>query len=308
MIIEKCELCPRRCGAYRDDSGSRGSWCGMPAAPVLARAALHRWEEPCISGTRGSGTIFFSGCILGCCFCQNDSISRGRQGQAVTVERLADIFRELEAAGAHNINLVNPTHYADAVLAAAERYRPSIPFVYNSGGYERVETLRRLEGLIDIYLPDMKYADPARSSRYAGVGDYFPVAAAALREMHRQTGEAVYAEEGGVRLMRRGMLVRHLLLPQGTGDAVKILQWVKENLPGVPVSLMAQYLPCGRAAEYKEINRRITKREYHKVLHALETLGLDGFIQQRKSSDALYIPAFDGTGVTLREEAERRSL
>ena len=308
MLMEKCELCPRKCGAYRDETVNRGGWCGMPAEPVLARAALHQWEEPCISGTRGSGTIFFSGCILGCCFCQNDSISRGRKGQAVTVERLADIFRELEAAGAHNINLVSPTHYAEAILAAAERYRPGIPFVYNCGGYERVETLRRLEGLIDVYLPDMKYADAARSRRYAGVDDYFPVAAAALREMHRQTGEAVYVMEEGVRLMRRGMIVRHLLLPQGTGDAIKILGWVKENLPGVPVSLMAQYLPCGRATDYKEIDRRITRREYDKVRRVLEELSLDGYIQQRKSSDALYIPAFDGTGVAISEHAERSSL
>ncbi|MCI8360564.1 MAG: radical SAM protein [Clostridiales bacterium] len=308
MVIEACALCPRKCGAYRDETGNRGGWCGMPAAPVIARAALHHWEEPCISGTRGSGTIFFSGCILGCCFCQNDSISHGRQGRAVTVERLADIFRELEASGAHNINLVNPTHYADAVLAAAERYRPAIPFVYNSGGYERVETLRRLEGLIDIYLPDMKYADPARSRRYAGVEDYFSVAAAALREMRKQTGENLYEEEQGTRLLRRGMLVRHLLLPQGTGDALQILGWIKENLPGVPVSLMAQYLPCGRAADYKEINRRITKREYDKVLAALEALSLDGFIQKRSSGDALYIPAFDGTGVTACETSERSRL
>ena len=296
-IIEACRLCPRQCGAYRDERENRGGWCGMPAAPVLARAALHFWEEPCISGTKGSGTVFFSGCILGCCFCQNDSISHGRKGKAVTAGRLADIFRELEAAGAHNINLVNPTHYVEAILEAVRIYRPGIPLVYNSGGYERVETLRRLEGIIDVYLPDLKYVDPARARRYAGAADYFPVAAAALGEMYRQTGVPQYKIEGETRLMQRGLLVRHLVMPQGTEDAIQALRFVAENLLGVPVSLMAQYTPCGRAAEYKEINRRITRRESDKVLAALEELGLDGYVQQRASSDQAFIPAFDGTGV-----------
>ena len=269
----------------------------MPAAPVLARAALHLWEEPCVSGVRGSGTIFFSGCILGCCFCQNYTISHGREGKAVTPERLADIFRELEAAGAHNINLVNPTHYADAILAAAELYRPKVPVVYNSGGYERVETLRRLEGLVDVYLPDLKFVDRERAGRYAGAPDYFASASAALMEMYRQTGKAVYEEEDGARLMRRGMLVRHLLMPQGTADAIRALTWIKENLPGVPVSLMAQYVPCGEAARCKEITRRVTQREYDKVLAALEELGLDGYVQQLESGVKTFIPPFDGAGV-----------
>ncbi len=295
--VENCRLCPRQCGAYRDPVGNRGGWCGMPAAPVLARAALHGWEEPPISGVRGSGAVFFSGCTLGCCFCQNYCISHEGQGRPVTVQRLAAIFAELEAAGAHNINLVNPTHYVQAVLEALQLYRPRIPIVYNTGGFERVETLRRLEGWVDIYLPDFKFWNPARAARYCGVADYPAYARAAVQEMYRQTGEPAYREENGVKLMTRGMIIRHLLMPQGTADAMAILSWIQEHTPGALVSLMAQYIPCGDAAQYGEINRKITRREYEKVLAHLEGLGLDGFVQRRESGSADYIPAFDGTGV-----------
>ena len=269
----------------------------MPAAPVLARAALHKWEEPPISGVRGSGTVFFSGCTLGCCFCQNFPISHGRQGTRVTVERLAQIFSELEAAGAHNINLVNPTHFVDAILEALQLYRPRVPIVYNSGGYERVETLRRLEGWVDVYLPDFKFWDRERAKRYCGVSDYPDVAAAALVEMYRQTGVPEYETQNGVKLIKRGLMVRHLLLPQGTGDAMRILDWLREHMPRTPVSLMAQYTPCGHAGQYKEIDRKITRREYEKVLAYMEELGLDGYVQQRSSGSSDYIPDFDGTGV-----------
>ena len=205
-----CTLCPRQCRAERTETQNKGGYCGMPASPVLARAALHYGEEPCISGTRGSGTVFFSGCSLGCVFCQNESISHKRQGKAVTPQRLADIFRELEQAGAHNINLVNPTHYAISIHKAVELYRPNIPIVYNTSGYERVETLKGLEGLVDIYLPDCKYVDSALSASLSGAADYFNFASAAIREMVRQTGPVLLDGDG---MMQKGTIVRHLVLP-----------------------------------------------------------------------------------------------
>lgn len=294
MRIERCRLCPRQCGARRDEKSGAGA-CQMPALPVLARAGLHFYEEPCISGSRGSGAVFFSGCTLGCVFCQNYEISAGRYGRTVTVERLSEIFRELEAAGAHNINLVNPTHFAPAIRAALELYRPSIPIVYNTGGYERVETLRMLEGYIDVYLPDLKYCDAARAARYSGAGDYFVRASAALAEMARQTaGEIV--EEG---LLKRGMIVRHLLLPQGTGDAIAVVRFVRETFPAARLSLMRQYLPLGRAADFPEIDRRVTDREYEKVLREVEALGFlsEVYVQEKESAEREFIPAFDLGGV-----------
>ncbi|MGI6270337.1 MAG: radical SAM protein [Candidatus Howiella sp.] len=294
MRLEKCTLCPRACGALRDEESGAGA-CKMPALPVLARAGLHFYEEPCISGSRGSGAVFFSGCALGCVFCQNHAISAGRFGRRVTVARLAEIFRELKAAGAHNINLVNPTHFAPAIRAALDLYHPSIPIVYNTGGYERVETLRLLEGYIDIYLPDLKYTDSARAARYSGAVDYFQYAAPALREMARQTAGEV--EEGG--LLKRGMVVRHLLLPQGTADAIAVARFVREALPAARFSLMRQYLPLGRAADFPEINRRVTDREYAKVLGVVEELGFPSevYVQEKESAKREFIPAFDLTGV-----------
>lgn len=293
MRLEHCTLCPRRCGARREENSGQGV-CQMPAQPVLARAALHFYEEPCISGTRGSGAVFFSGCSLGCVFCQNDAISHKRYGKAVTVDRLCEIFKQLEEKGAHNINLVNPTHYAHVVLAALERYRPAVPIVYNTGGYERVETLRQLEGYVDVYLPDLKYMDPERSKKYSGAADYFEYAAPALEEMYRQCGQPQLDENG---ILLRGMLVRHLILPQGTNEAIRIAAWVKAHLPKALFSLMSQYMPCGRAAMYKELDRRITRREYEKVLAAVRALELDGYMQDLTSSDMRYLPDFDGTGV-----------
>lgn len=293
MRIEACTLCPRSCGAKRDELSGNGL-CKMPAEPVLARAALHFYEEPCISGVNGSGAIFFSGCSLGCVFCQNYAISREKFGKKVTVRRLVDIFKELEAAGAHNINLVNPTHYVHAVLSALDRYRPSIPIVYNTGGYERVEILRRLDGYVDIYLPDLKYIDPVRSQKYSGAKDYFDYASAALLEMHRQVGDGQFDDNG---IMQKGMIVRHLILPQGTNEAIRVAGWVKENLPGVQFSLMSQYMPYGNAAKYKELTRPITAREYGKVLSAVREMGLDGYMQDLDSSDIRYLPDFDLSGV-----------
>ena len=288
-----CTLCPRNCRAERrDDAG--GGVCGVGALPKIARAGLHMWEEPCISGTRGSGTVFFSGCGLKCVFCQNEAISHGGEGKIVSVERLAEIFRELEAAGAHNINLVTAAQFVPAVIAALDLYRPRIPIVYNSSGYESVETLRLLNGYVDIYLPDYKYIDCGMAKLLSGAADYPQVALAAIREMVRQTGEAVYDDDG---MMLRGTQIRHLVLPGLTGDSMKILTMIADEFPGVPVSLMGQYTPFGKALSISGMNRKITKKEYKRVLAHMDAIGLPGYRQELTSADAQYVPAFDGTGV-----------
>ena len=294
-LIELCNLCPRMCGARRDAKRGNG-YCRMGAMPVVARAALHFWEEPCISGTKGSGTVFFTGCSLQCVFCQNEQISVRREvGRALTARELSDVFFRLIEQGAHNINLVNPTHFASGI-AEALRFRPlPVPVVYNSGGYERAETLRMLEGLISIYLPDYKYRDSALSQRLSGAADYPEHAAEAILEMVRQTGPASFDGDG---MLQRGTIVRHLILPGHTRNSIEVLDWLKENLPeGTLVSLMSQYVPCGRAADYPEIDRRITKREYEKVQQHLFALGLDGYVQERKSAKKDFIPPFDLEGL-----------
>ena len=288
-----CSLCPRRCGAARTETAGSGV-CGEGTLPRIARAALHRWEEPCISGTRGSGAVFFSGCALRCAFCQNEAISRGGCGEAVSIRRLADIFRELEDQGAHNINLVTAAHFIPAVLDALELYRPGIPLVYNSSGYESMETLRLLDGVIDVYLPDYKYIDPAMARLLSGAADYPDVAWAAITEMRRQTGKAVYDDQG---MMTRGTLIRHLLLPGLTGDAMRILTRIRDELPDTPVSLMGQYMPCGRARDIPGMNRRVTKREYDRVKAHMQVIGLEGYRQELEAASGEYVPAFDLSGV-----------
>ena len=288
-----CTLCPRNCHAERTDESGSGV-CGVGALPKIARAGLHMWEEPCISGTRGSGTVFFSGCGLKCVFCQNETISHGGEGETVSIARLAEIFRELETQGAHNINLVTAAQFVPAVIAALNIYRPQIPIVYNSSGYESVETLRTLEGYVDIYLPDFKYIDSGMARLLSGAADYPEVALGAIREMVRQTGAAVYDENG---MMLRGTQIRHLVLPGLTGDSVKILEMIAEEFPGVPVSLMGQYTPFGKALLMPGINRKLKKKEYNRVLDCMEALGLPGYRQALDSASDAFVPAFDGTGV-----------
>ncbi len=290
-----CTLCPRRCAAQRTPTSGRG-YCGMPSWPVLARAALHYGEEPCISGTRGSGTVFFSGCTLRCLFCQNRPISREGVGQPVSPARLADIFRELEAAGAHNINLVSPTPYIFAILQALELYRPSLPIVYNTSGYERPETLRLLEGAVDVYLPDLKYVDRELSGRLSGAADYFDFASQAIDEMARQTGPMMLDADG---MAVRGTMVRHLLLPGHTRSSFEVLDWLAgHHADDVWVSLMFQYTPMDGGYPYSELNRRATARECRKVWEHLTALGLtNGYVQDRSSAGKGFIPAFDLTGV-----------
>jgi len=288
-----CSLCPRQCRAERTENSNRGGYCGMPAELVVARAALHFGEEPCISGTRGSGTVFFSGCTLGCVFCQNREISHERYGKVITPERLADIFRELEQAGAHNINLVNPTHYAVSLCKALELYKPNIPVLYNTGGYERVETLNMLDGLIDLYLPDCKYVDSSLSSALADAPDYFQYNSAAIQEMVRQTGPMILDEEG---VAQRGTLVRHLVLPGHTQNSIEVLNWLA-TVENVWVSLMFQYTPYGDLAGHKELQRPLTRRECDKVWGHLSDLELNGYVQDRESNGTEMIPTFDLTGV-----------
>lgn len=295
MAIPHCSLCPRRCGIPRADTVPSSGVCGMPANPVLARAALHFGEEPCISGTAGSGTVFFSGCSLGCRFCQNAPISRERFGKTISVRRLADIFKELEAAGAHNINLVNPTHYAAAIRQALKLYKPGIPVVYNTGGYDRVETLRSLEGLIDIYLPDLKYVHADLAAELSGAVDYFPAASSAVLEMARQTGPIILDKNG---LAVRGTMVRHLVLPGHTRESLAVLDWLAEHRGKFWVSLLFQYTPISSIPEHPELSRSLTRRECDKVWSYLVDKGLtDGYVQQRGSSGTQFIPAFDLTGV-----------
>lgn len=288
-----CTLCPRNCGVERTAESGAGV-CRMGTQPKIARAALHMWEEPCISGTRGSGAVFFSGCGLRCVFCQNEAISQQGEGKIVTPARLAEIFRELEAQGAHNINLVTAAHFVPAVLEALNLYRPNIPIVYNSSGYESIETLRMLSGVVDIYLPDYKYIDPNMAAMLSGARDYPDVAFAAIAEMIRQTGAPVYDENG---MMQRGTLIRHLVLPGLTGDSMKILMRIRDEFPGIPVSLMGQYTPCGRALSMPGMDRKIKKKEYARVLAHMEAIGLDGYRQELGSADGAFIPSFDETGV-----------
>lgn len=288
-----CNLCPRKCGAVRVSDRGEG-YCRMPEAPVVARAALHLWEEPPISGDRGAGTVFFSGCSLGCVFCQNEQISHRDFGRPVTAERLRAIFYELIAQGAHNIDLVNPTHYAHVVREALAEPLP-VPVVWNSGGYDRVETLRAMEGKVQIYLPDYKYRSPDLAARYSGAPDYPQAAEAAILEMFRQTGPVRY-EDG---LLKRGVVIRHLLLPGKLAEAKAVMDWVAGQFaPGqVLFSLMSQYIPWGRAAEYPEIDRRLRPSEIRAAEGYMADLGLEGFTQGGEAARAEYIPAFDLTGV-----------
>ena len=289
--MASCTLCPRQCGVDRTE---RTGFCGMGPMPRVARAALHFWEEPCISGEKGSGAVFFSGCTLRCAFCQNYSISHEGLGKDISVGRLADIFKSLEDQGAHNINLVTATPFAPAVLEALALYRPGIPVVWNTSGYETLETLRMLEGAVDIYLPDLKHVSPRLSALCAGAPDYFERASQAIREMCRQTGPAQYDENG---MMRRGVIVRHLILPGCTADSMKALDFIAESLPpGTPVSLMRQYTPEPWCS-IKGLDRRVTDAEYDRVLTHFKYLELSGFTQEKEAADGGYTPDFDMTGV-----------
>lgn len=287
-----CNACPRKCGV---DRSKEHGFCGAGESFVVARAAKHFWEEPPISGTNGSGAVFFSGCNLRCVFCQNFEVSRAKCGKEITDERLTEIFDSLISEGAHNLNLVTATQYAERLSEILRDYHSTVPVVYNCGGYESLETLRKLEGLVDIFLPDLKFFDPERSLRYCGAADYFETASAAILEMRRQQPEDVF-EDG---LMKKGLIIRHLVLPKNVNQSRRIFEWIKENLGAKTyISLMAQYTPCGELESFPELQRRITRREYEKAVCFLEDLGFENvFLQELDSAAEQFIPAFDLTGV-----------
>lgn len=289
-----CNLCPRRCNALRNETQNIGGVCAMPQMPMVARAALHFGEEPSISGKNGSGTIFFSGCSLHCVFCQNSVISEKNTGMSITINRLAEIFKNLENQGAHNINLVTPTHYVDAIIAALDIYKPKIPIVYNSSGFENVDTLKKLKGYVDVFLMDFKYDDEAKAKLFSFAPDYPSICKNALLECYRQQSECVF-EDG---IMQKGVIVRHLLLPQSTRDAIAIFDWVIQNMPNAYFSLMSQYLPLYKAQNMPIINRKITAREYNKVVDYIVSSGFENcYIQDISSATKEYIPDFDFTGI-----------
>lgn len=285
-----CSICPRHCNVDRKKAVG---FCNSGENFRLARAALHYWEEPCISGKNGSGAVFFSGCNLRCVYCQNYEISHENKGVEVSDDRLIEIFENLVSQGAENINLVNPTHYSYQLSRVLSRWKSPVPVVYNTSGYEEVEALKSLDGLIDIYLPDLKYIRNDKSLKYSKAKDYFEKASLAIKEMRRQVSDLF--EDG---MMKKGLIVRHLILPQNTNSSLEILDWFKENLPDTYLSLMAQYVPCGDLSQYPEINRKITRREYDKVVDYALNLGLDKiFIQELQSADEKFIPPFDFEGV-----------
>ena len=290
--MDGCILCPRQCGVDRTE---RVGYCGSGSLPKVARAAKHHWEEPCISGTEGSGTVFFSGCTLGCVFCQNREISRGGTGREVTVEHLADIFKRLEGQGVHNLNLVTPTHFTPQILQALELAKPTVPVVMNCGGYERVETLRQWEGKVQVYLPDLKYFSTELSAKYSAAPDYFAVASKAIMEMHRQQPQLVW--EGD--LLKSGLIIRHLVLPGCMKDSLQILDFLDNHLPkdSFLLSLMSQYTPTENCKQFPEINRRVTTYEYRKVADRAAELGFSGFAQDRRSAKEEYTPPFNLEGV-----------
>ena len=295
-MSKKCSLCPRLCLADRNITTG---YCGVKNTLRVARAALHFWEEPCLSGEEGSGAVFFTGCNLRCVFCQNYEIARAEQGKEITIERLTEIFLELQDQNANNINLVTATHYVPQVveaLRAAKEKGLHIPVVYNCGGYESVETLKMLEGLVDIYLPDFKYLDSERAKRYSRAGDYPEIAKKALAEMVRQQPEAVFDERG---IMEKGVIVRHLMLPGGIKDSKAVVNYLYETYGDqIFLSLMNQYTPLPHVAEYPEINRKLKKFEYDRLVDYAIFLGVEnGFIQEGETAKESFIPAFTNEGV-----------
>ena len=283
-----CNLCPRRCGAERSERTGSG-FCHMGTLPVVARAAAHMWEEPCLSGTRGSGTVFFSGCTLGCVFCQNEPISHHELGQGMDAGQLCRLFQRVEELGVHNLNLVTPTHFAPVIFEALSMRKMQIPVVWNSSGYETVEMIRQAKGLVDIFLPDFKYASVKTAVQLAAAPDYFEVTLAAIQAMCHQTGAPVYDENG---MMQSGTLVRHLILPLRTAESIRILDTIAQELPaGTPVSLMRQYTPMN-GVDIPGLDRRLTTREYVRVRDHMLELGLPGYLQQKESATSAYTPAF----------------
>ena len=306
LALSQCNVCPRNCGA--DRTNGKTGFCRAPYLPKVALVSRHDWEEPPISGTKGSGTVFFSHCNLGCVFCQNHDISQDGFGQEITVERLAEIFLEQQERGFHNVNLVSAVQFIPQVakaLTIAKKQGLTIPIVYNSNGYESIDGLKMLEGLVDIYLPDFKYWDDALGLEYSKAPHYRETASASILEMRRQTGADVLDENG---IMKKGIILRHLVLPGHYKDSFKVLDWVKEHLGEETfVSLMSQYTPMYQAKEIKPLSRKLTTFEYDKVVDHFFEIGLkNGFMQKRSSATSEYTPSFDLSGVMSAESFIKR--
>ena len=292
-LIKKCEVCPHRCKI--DRTKNQIGRCKSKDTVKVAIASIHKFEEPCISGRNGSGTVFFSNCNLLCEFCQNYEISQQGLGKEISVERLAEIFIEQQLRGAENINLVSPTSYAVQIIEAikiAKSKGLKIPIIYNTNGYENVETIKLLNGYIDVYLLDLKDAEKDLAKKYSKIENYFEIATSAIKEMYRQVGENEYDENG---IIKAGIIIRHLILPNHTENSKKVLKWIAENMPkNITVSVMAQYFPTYKAKEIKDINRKITKYEYQKIENYLYSLELEnGYIQEMGNNEEIYVPKWE---------------
>lgn len=285
--MERCTLCPRQCNARRTPEGGNG-FCGLGSTLRLARIAPHYWEEPPISGVRGTGALFFSGCTLRCAYCQNGDISHRNLGRDFTPAQLAESMRRLMDMGVHTMSFITATPFVERILEALALYRPPVPLVWNTSGYETIETLRRLEGVMDVYLPDLKHFSSRMGQLCAKAPDYFDVASAAILEMARQTGAPQYEVDG---IMRRGVLIRHLILPGLTGESIALLDWIHDHLPGIPVSLMRQYVPLN-GVDIPGLTRAITPREYRRVRDHMRALELPGFEQEAASASEDFVPLF----------------
>lgn len=292
-LIKKCEVCPHRCKI--DRTKNQIGRCKSKDTVKVAIASIHKFEEPCISGGKGSGTVFFSNCNLSCEFCQNYEISQKGLGKEISIERLAEIFLEQQLKGAENINLVSPTSYAVQIIEAIKIAKTNglkIPIIYNTNGYENVETIKLLNGYIDVYLPDLKYAEDDLAKKYSKIDNYFEIATKAIKEMYNQVGENEYDENG---LIKKGIIIRHLILPNHTENSKKVLKWINENMPkNITVSVMAQYFPTYNAINIKDINRKITKHEYKKIENYLYSLELEnGYIQEMGKNEENYVPKWE---------------
>lgn len=284
----KCTLCPRNCGVDRE---REKGYCVSGSIPRLSRAALHFWEEPCISGDKGSGTVFFTGCNLRCIYCQNYEISSGGVGIEMSDDDIMRTFDKLIEQGANNINLVTPSHFNDSIVRILKKYNSPVPIVYNCSGYESLDSIKALEGLVQIYLPDFKYAENTLAQKYSKAPDYYETVTAALKLMYEQVGGLELNENG---IAQKGLIIRHMVLPGALSNTKKVLRWIKENLPDdVAVSLMSQYTPCGKAMEMPPLNRKISKYEYQIAVDTMLDLNFEnGFIQSRKSAQKDFIPDF----------------
>ncbi len=296
-ILKDCVLCPRNC--HTDRTNGKSGYCGVSDELIVARAALHMWEEPCISGEEGSGTVFFSGCAMGCVYCQNYSIAKVLNGKKISIDRLSEIFIELQNKGANNINLVTPSHYVPQIIEALDKAKNKgllLPVVYNTSGYEKVETIKALEGYVDIYLPDFKYFNSDIGKRYSNCPEYFSYASAAVEEMVKQKPNPVFDDRG---MMKQGVIVRHLMLPGYLEDSKSIIKYLYKAFNNhIYISIMNQYTPLQNVSAYPEINRKIAGKEYDELVDYAISLGVEnGFIQEGETASESFIPDFSNEGV-----------